>query len=49
METRFKGALERDQDESGQVESMDETLSEAGEKMVVRFGEPVLMATGMDE
>ena len=30
---RFKDALERDQVESGEGESMDETLSEAGEEM----------------
>ena len=30
---RFKDALERDQAESGEGESMDETLSEAGEEM----------------
>ena len=32
-EIRFKAALERDQDESGEGESMNETLSEAGEEM----------------
>ena len=33
VENRFKDALERDQAESGEGESMDETLSEAGEEM----------------
>ena len=33
VENRFKEELERDQDESGEVESTDETLSEAGEEM----------------
>ena len=33
VESRFKDALERDQDESRGRESMDETLSEAGEEM----------------
>ena len=33
VENRFKDALERDQDESGEGESMDETLSEAGEEI----------------
>ena len=32
VESRFKDALERDQDESGVGESMDETLSEAGKE-----------------
>ena len=31
VENRIKDALERDQDESGEGESMEETLSEAGE------------------
>ena len=30
MENRFTAALERNQTESGEGESMDETLSEAG-------------------
>ena len=33
IENRFKDALERDQAESGEGESMYETLSEAGEGM----------------
>ena len=33
VENRFKDALERDQAESGEGESMDETLSKAGEEM----------------
>ena len=32
VESRFKDALERDQDESAEGESMDETLSETGEE-----------------
>ena len=35
VENRFTDALERDQPESGDGESMDETLSEAGEEMEV--------------
>ena len=35
MENRFTEALERDQPESGEGESMDETLSKAGEEMEV--------------
>ena len=35
MENRFTDALERDQAESGEGESMDETLSEAGEEKEV--------------
>ena len=35
MENRFTAALERNQRESGEGESMDETLSEAGEEMEV--------------
>ena len=35
VENRFTDALERDQPESGEGESMDETLSEAGEEMEV--------------
>ena len=33
MENRFTEMLEKDQAESGEGESMDETLSQAGEKM----------------
>ena len=33
VENRFEDALERGQPEAGEVESMDETLSEAGEEM----------------
>ena len=33
VENRFKDALGRDQDESGEGESMDEILSEAGEEI----------------
>ena len=35
MENRFTDLLERDQPESGEGESVDETLSEAGEEMEV--------------
>ena len=35
VENRFTAALERDQPESGEGDSMDETLSEAGEEMEV--------------
>ena len=35
MEKRFTAAIERNQPESGEGESMDETLSEAGEEMEV--------------
>ena len=35
MENRFTDALEKDQAESGEGKSMDETLSEAGEEMEV--------------
>ena len=36
VENRFKDALEWDQDESGEGENMNETLSEAGEEMELR-------------
>ena len=35
VENRFTDALERDQPESGEGESMDKTLGEAGEEMKV--------------
>ena len=35
VENRFTAALERDQPESGEGESMDETLSDTGEEMEV--------------
>ena len=35
MENRFRDALEKEQAGSGEDESMDETLSEAGEEMEV--------------
>ena len=35
VENRFTAALERNQPESGEEESIDETLSEAGEEMQV--------------
>ena len=35
VEKRFRDALEKEQAESGEGESMDETLSEVGEEMEV--------------